>query len=139
MKKFLFLILISCFACQENKKENIFDANATTESKTPETVKICFLSTGSEIQRGNKILQDSTILNLEIKGNKVTGNYQWLPAGKDSRKGTLKATTKENVISGTYTFNQEGTQETQPILIQLKENAATIITNKNLQGEMTLK
>ncbi|RYY34045.1 MAG: hypothetical protein EOP46_14680 [Sphingobacteriaceae bacterium] len=68
--------------------------------------QICFLRT-----EGNAN-QDSTKVHLVIKDNKVTGQMQWLPAEKDSRKGELHGTQEGNTIKAVWIFMQEGMTDT---------------------------
>lgn len=133
MKTAIILLLFCFTACNQKKNEK------NTAEERQKFVEICFLSTGNKIHRENKILQDSTILRLHMEGGQVTGTYFWLPAEKDSRKGKLKAQKNGNSIVGVYTFIQEGQKETQPIQILLKENSATVITNKGQPGEMLME
>lgn len=145
MKKLIFLFsFLLLFACQENNKKK----NSQTAEK-PEVEKsidqpglsrenLCFLSTigSSEIQ--GKTVQDSLRLTLEIRKNKVSGTYDWIPAEKDSRKGKLSGTKKGNLITGEYVFMQEGMEQTQPIVIELHENFAKVTTNGRKPDKMVV-
>ena len=67
--------------------------------------------------------QDTTSISMLINGNKVTGKMSWLPKEKDTRKGTIEGTLKENAIKAVWTFTQEGTKDTMTVDFQLRGNA----------------
>lgn len=144
MKKFLILTFAATallFACKntgekEQKKESI--QNETHTPDPPETSTLCFLSTGKEIVRDKRIIRDSTILTLQVTGEKVSGIFNWFPAEKDGRSGTVEGTLKGYIIEGKYTFTQEGMKETQDILIEIMEQEAKITSNPGKQGEFVL-
>lgn len=70
--------------------------------------------------------KDIIELNLNIDGDKVTGNYNWLPAFKDKREGNLEGTISDRTINAKYTFNQEGQAQSADLKIELKDNQAVI-------------
>lgn len=148
MKKLLILIpafaaICILFACKnkntaekEQKEENV-----QTESQAPTppaTTDLCFLTTGKDITRGDRVIRDSTILTLQLKGKKVTGIFNWFPAEKDGRSGKIEGTLEGDVIQGKYTFSQEGMTETQDISIEISTQEAKITTNPGKQGEFLL-
>lgn len=120
------------------KEENVQSENERQTSQPPATTKLCFLTTGKDLQRGDRVIRDSTILTLEVTGKQVTGIFKWFPAEKDGRSGTLKGTLADNQVRGKYTFIQEGMTETQDILIKMTEEQAKITTNQGKHGEFVL-
>ena len=111
--------LLLCVSCKNPKNEEISSENVEVA-----TEQLCF--------RNEYPFPDSTenidVLNLDlqIKGDSVTGNYNWLPALKDQRNGTLTGTIENKTINATYRYMQEGIEET----IVLKDDKA-IITGDN--------
>ncbi len=77
--------------------------------------------------------QDVTELSWEVdEDGTVSGIYNWLPAEKDSRKGTFTGKTESEHIDGfmvhaTYTYQQEGTQTEEKINIIVRENQAIVL------------
>lgn len=63
--------------------------------------------------------QDSTRLRLQFSGSDVTGELNWIPAEKDSRTGKITGTRTGNSVKGTWTFMQEGMQDTLSVEFQL--------------------
>ena len=130
MKNLLALLGITAFAsCNtstptttettETKTEMV---TATPPANTPET--LCFRN--EVVFKDNPDMKDVTELQLAMTGDKVTGTYNWLPAEKDQRNGTLTGTRTDNTIQATYTFMQEGTESTVPVQISLTGNEATV-------------
>ncbi|MBS7564182.1 hypothetical protein KHS38_07170 [Mucilaginibacter sp. Bleaf8] len=65
---------------------------------------------------------DSTTVYLNLQGATVTGQMNWTPYEKDSRKGTLKGTRSGDMIDATWTFMQEGMTDTLALKFELKNN-----------------
>ncbi len=74
----------------------------------------------------NPSTQDVLELNLIIDGNTVSGNYNWLPAEKDQRKGTLNGTLTDNTVTAQYRFMQEGMEQTAMLKIRLTDDKALV-------------
>ena len=113
-------------SCKNPKNEEISSENVKVA-----TEQLCF--------RNEYPFPDSTenidVLNLDlqIKGDSVTGNYNWLPALKDQRNGTLEGTIQNKTINATYRYMQEGMEATAEITIMLKDDKA-IVTGDNPQS-----
>lgn len=74
---------------------------------------VCFLHLD-----GNK-LQDSTTVQLVIKGNAVSGEMNWLPSQKDGRKGLLTGAKSGDIIHAMWTFKQEGMTDSMSVDFRL--------------------
>jgi len=72
---------------------------------------LCFLNTQGK---------DSTSIEMVVHGNKVTGQMNWFPYQKDSRKGTLDGAIKNDTIHAVWSFMQEGMMDTLKLGFQLK-------------------
>ncbi len=124
MKYFnLSLILISLLAAactSNNTKTESKDADSPDSSTLKTAVATdtsrCFL-----LIEGTKN-QDSTTIELSIKNNKVTGQMNWLPYQKDSRRGTLTGTAKGDTINAVWSFMQEGMKDTIGLKLILNGN-----------------
>lgn len=147
MKKLFVLLLMCCIGCGENKENQENPASAGQEiardsinpqdTKAPEKAFLCFFATDNEVQARN--LRDSIILNLELTGEVVTGNLNWIPAEKDSRRGVIQATKTGDEVKGNYAFTQEGVQDTVFIEIQLQKASAVVTTLSENGEEMTMQ
>lgn len=80
-------------------------------------------------------LADRENLKLIISGKKVVGEYNWLPAEKDSRTGTLHGEIDQDKITAVYEFMQEGLTVSTEITIVLLDGKAEV---KNEQPELGL-
>lgn len=127
MKLKLYLLLLAgmfAAACSGNHSRGTDTVNskkdtlkAGTAGAPPVNMQYCFYHTdGTQAQ-------DTTMVNLMINGNKVTGKMSWLPKEKDTRKGTIDGTLNGNAIKAVWTFMQEGTNDTMNVEFQLRGNA----------------
>lgn len=87
-----------------------------TTNNTPTIYALCFLRTEG------KNNTDTTSIEFVIHGNKVTGQMNWLPYQKDSRKGTLEGVIKNNIIIAKWSFMQEGMKDTLNLNFKFKDN-----------------
>ncbi|MEO6980367.1 MAG: hypothetical protein ABI113_18385 [Mucilaginibacter sp.] len=114
-------MLIASCSSTSNKTENkdadkADSAKVTATSAAATDTSHCFLLT-----EGKKN-QDSTTIELAIKNNKVTGQMNWLPYQKDSRKGTLTGTAKGDTINAVWSFMQEGMTDSIELKLVLNGN-----------------
>lgn len=120
-------LLVFCISCNNTKKEVKISENVDVV-----TEELCF--------RNEYPFPDSTEnidvlkLDLQIKGDSVTGNYNWLPAMKDQRNGKLAGTIQNDTVKATYRFMQEGIEETAAITIVLKDDKAIVTGDKPESG-----
>jgi hypothetical protein len=119
MKPIIFILAItviiaSCNSVGDKSEAAAIDslADGSTPRRTPNAHALCFLRT-----EGNNN-QDTTSIELVIKNNKVTGLMNWMPYQKDSRKGKLQGTIKNDSIQVAWSFVQEGITDT--IMLQFK-------------------
>jgi len=94
------ILTILCFAC--GKKENAIDQNTTPETKATSDM-YCFRQLSS-----NGSVTDSLFIQLTVKGDSITGIWNWLPAEKDKMVGTLAGTIHNNEAKAIYTYTAEG-------------------------------
>ena len=85
----------------------------THPNDTAALTSMCFVRT-----EGTKH-QDSTTVNLVVKGEKVTGEMMWLPHEKDARKGLIEGTLSGDSIKAVWTFKQEGMTDTMALKFKL--------------------
>jgi hypothetical protein len=82
-------------------------------NNTPTVYSLCFLRTEGK---------DSTSIEFVIHGDNVTGQMNWIPYQKDSRKGFLEGTIKNNIIKAKWAFIQEGMKDTLNLDFQFKDS-----------------
>ncbi|GAA4309406.1 hypothetical protein GCM10023149_03690 [Mucilaginibacter gynuensis] len=113
--KVSFILLALAFAACTSKQKNYNNDTAGADSgQTDVATKsspghICFLHTEGTRQ------QDTTFVHLIIDGDKITGQMNWIPSEKDSRKGTIEGTQDGNTIKAIWTYSQEGTKDTMAV------------------------
>jgi hypothetical protein len=88
----------------------------TPTNRTPNAHALCFLRTEGPNN------QDTTSIELVIKNNKVTGLMNWMPYQKDSRKGKLQGTIKNDSVLAVWSFMQEGMTDTMKLQFKLHNN-----------------
>jgi hypothetical protein len=116
------LLLITSCSSKNSKpvnKDSVIAANTVkiTKASNPSAANsLCFLRTEG------KDNQDSTCVELIIKGDKVSGQMSWMPDQKDSRKGILEGTIKGDTINAVWSFMQEGTKDTLKLKFKLDNN-----------------
>lgn len=117
------IVLLLMASCSSNNNKSVnkdsVDSHAADTGKVtgPATSSLCFLRTEGTSH------QDSTTIELVIKDNKLTGEMNWQPYQKDSRKGTLDGTVKGDTINAVWTFMQEGMKDTIGVKFLLKKDA----------------
>ncbi|OKS88481.1 hypothetical protein [Mucilaginibacter polytrichastri] len=91
-------------------------ATTAQTNHTPTVSSLCFLRTEG------KTNQDSTSIELVIKGDVVSGQMTWMPYQKDSRKGVLAGTIKGDTIQAKWSFMQEGMNDTLNLKFKLTKD-----------------
>ncbi len=117
-KSILFMgILFIVFACTNNEKSNnttVNDsvANDNTNITSSQPVKLCYA-------QKNK---DTVLLNIELNGDKVTGELYINRFEKDVNRGTINGTMKGDTLFADYTFNAEGMQSVREVVFLKKDD-----------------
>ncbi len=70
--------------------------------------------------------KDVLSLTIDINDDRVTGDYNWLPAFKDKRMGRFAGSIEGQLITATYTFTQEGHMDQAAIMIRLDPEQAVV-------------
>lgn len=140
-KAALFIVLnLVLFACNETGKEKAKDVLPILNSvdNAPETAaEYCYRNVGKPIKVETGTLRDTTWLQIHVdKGNKATGDFNWLPAEKDAMKGTFSGAKQGDHIKAVYSYIQEGMPATQPVEIFLTEKYARVFLNKDKEDEV---
>lgn len=126
------LFMMACNPTPSNENKTIEETDTVeVPSLTSMEGKHCFLETVEHeepvIYKGDTIrLIDSTIINLEIIGNKVTGRMDWIPAEKDSGRGTLEGTIDGNIVTALYSYTIEGSDQQQEEIFEIRKNELAV-------------
>ena len=115
---FIFLAIL-VIACNQNAKSPEDPGTQLTQDSTIKVTDdiLCFRKVSG---RNNK---DTTIVNLIIEGNKVTGEMVDKIWEKDSRKGRLSGSIEDNNIKTVYYFVQEGISDSLNLEFKLADGA----------------
>lgn len=112
----LILTMASCSAPDDHKSgaDTInSDTPAKPANKPQAATSLCFIRTEK---------RDTTSVEMIIKGTAVTGQMNWLPFEKDSRKGTLRGVIKNDTINAIWDFEQEGMKDTLALQFVIKDD-----------------
>lgn len=122
MRKHLVILLSAAIAiaCNNNRESTSTTNSASTLSNNNSTqnqqTEFCF-----QRVEGNTN-QDTSVINLVFKADKVTGTFNHTPHEKDSRKGTLSGSRDGDIIKTVWSFMQEGIKDTLSVEFKLSEN-----------------
>ncbi|SFS72162.1 hypothetical protein SAMN05660206_104117 [Sphingobacterium wenxiniae] len=119
MKNYFFIIVIGLASCtgQGNRvNEDVakdIRVDTTANILSEQYKSYCFL-------RAEGISnEDTTMVQFTIDADQVEGSMRWIPAEKDSRKGTLVGKIVGDEITGIWKYMQEGMQDSMPVRFKL--------------------
>lgn len=134
MKNKIAIIILSMFVGSfftgcKNSNENKQNSNARVlnEDNSTEIIitdKLCFKN--EYPFQDNPSIKDVLELTLNIEGKNVTGTYNWLPAEKDERKGSLDGVIEDKRITAQYRFLQEGIEDSTKLIILINNQKAEV-------------
>lgn len=150
MKQITFLcaVALTAAACSspDTKKVNsdstALDGTLTAKTGAPKTTDTIAITSLCFVRTEGMKSQDSTTINLVMKGSNVTGEMIWTPYEKDSRKGILSGTRKDDMITAVWTFKQEGMTDTIGVEFKLAKDQLSqkpLITNPKTGRQQTDK
>ena len=133
--------LVTMISCQQNGSKAHNDDNmnetdsASTSTHTLDDGHYCYILT-----EGNNN-QDTTKVHFVINTNEVTGEMNWLPYEKDSRKGTLQGNINGEHVDVKWAYMQEGMNDTLHLQFRLTSGMELyqkpLKVNSNNQREET--
>lgn len=108
-----------CWTCQNETTDRTTDDTRLQRedqsiTATNDEQKHCFIRLDGDQQ------QDSTYLQLVIRGETVSGTYNYLPYEKDARRGTVLGTADNDTLDMVWTYKQEGIQDTMRVVFLLE-------------------
>ena len=111
----LLTVIAVLSSCQNAKQEK-----ATTETPSISELegKKCFMSA---------VNKDTTRVSIQIDGDKIMGDMDWIPYQKDKRVGTLMGSKNANgELELIYNFMQEGMSQTETKIMKIENNVLLI-------------
>jgi len=138
MKNKLILLAagLAMFSCQKKENTDTVIENTTVEETAPEAevvTKQCYLAV-TAIKEGSKTVNDSIILNIETKGDSITGTFKWLPFYKDKKTGEFKGTIKNNIANTILSAKAEGTTNLEEFTIVFDAAHASVKMGEMAEG-----
>ncbi len=120
----LLCISVLVTGCKNVDKQKNDMEESTAKTSVSNNGLLCFQKIYP--YQDNPSIQDVLELNLTIDGNTVSGNYNWLPAEKDQRRGTLDGSLTDDTITAQYRFMQEGMEQTATLKIRLMDDEVQV-------------
>ena len=120
----LFSLLIFCSACGTSTPEETTTGTPGSATAVNERVPYCFRNVFPYQDGSDR--KDVEEMYLTVQGDQVTGSLIWFPAEKDLRRGNVKGTINDGVMSLTYIFSQEGETTSVELIATLLEDAIKI-------------
>ncbi len=111
----LLLILASCNNPEKEATSTQTTTVENTEVKVEDTEPVTAPVTG-ETCYGSKTGNSSVEMSLNVNGNMVTGNLNYLPEAKDKNMGTLKGKMMGDTLLADYTFMSEGVESVREVI-----------------------
>ncbi len=111
---FCSLLLITACNNQENTR-NTTDTTAVENAEKPVSKNTCYLGVSGK---------DSIKLHIEIKGDSVHGNLNYLMAQKDSNTGTFTGKMHGDTLLADYLFSSEGMQSIRQVSFIINDSMA---------------
>jgi hypothetical protein len=109
-KIFIVLVLPLIVACTNESKKKHAMSHVTnqdsfsTDSSSNKT--LCFLKLDGTQN------QDSTYIYIHLKGDSISGLYNWIPEMKDARRGIINGIKREDTLNVVWSYMQEGMTNT---------------------------
>ncbi|BAV07239.1 hypothetical protein SAMN05421788_102138 [Filimonas lacunae] len=111
------LLIAGLTACNNNPGNGTSkdSASITTADSAKAPISLCFQRYAGPLR------QDTFTVHLIIDGSNVTGELVEMPFQKDARRGTLAGAMKDKTVTATWSYIQEGQQDTLPVVLKFKD------------------
>ncbi|HEV8082467.1 MAG TPA: hypothetical protein VGP55_04655 [Chitinophagaceae bacterium] len=121
MKKIIFFAFVLSAGCnsytsEDQSKKTIKDTSSVSKKDAP----MPFIIPGCYAWVAKK---DSALLSLDISGNKVSGNLNYVLYQKDNNKGIINGILQDSLIIADYTFQSEGMTSVRQVVFKLHGNS----------------
>lgn len=129
-----FMGFISC----NNESQSNAQSSAAVDTVVPAAVKAPVADTAI-IGCYNWILnKDTATLQLQVKGENITGTLVYDFFEKDRNDGTVQAELNNNILTGWYLFRSEGIMSVRQVAWKVSKNALLPGTGEMIQRNDTL-
>lgn len=105
---FILPFLGACFneSTKIDGKDTTFVTSQDSSSTSTPLSEMCFLKLdGTQ-------MQDSTYIYVRLKGDSISGVYNWIPAMKDARRGIINGIKRDDTLNAVWSYMQEGIIDT---------------------------
>jgi hypothetical protein len=111
------MALAALQACNNNPNTRVLNDSASTSETDVknDSMSVCFQRYSGTTN------QDTFTVHLVIRDGRVDGELVEMPYEKDTRRGTLKGTMQDSLIRTTWSYIQEGQQDTLQVVFKLKD------------------
>ena len=120
MKKIILFAFILSAGCNsytsKDQSEKIIKDTSVSKKDAP----MPFMMPGCYAWVAKK---DSALLTLDISGNKVSGNLNYVLYQKDNNKGIINGILQDSLIIADYTFQSEGMTSVRQVVFKLHGNS----------------
>lgn len=95
---------------------SVTESQDSIPSPSPHNKTMCFLKLDGTQN------QDSTYVYIQLKGDSISGLYNWIPDMKDARRGIINGIKQGDTINVVWSYMQEGTVDTIHTQFVLENN-----------------
>lgn len=113
MRNLFALLLISIAGCTSSVSEKAATDSAIIQTETSTRISN---PQGCYAWQSGK---DSAALSIQVSGNNITGTLSYDLFEKDSNKGSIKGSLKDDVIVADYTFQSEGMTSVREVIFKI--------------------
>ncbi len=134
----LSFILINCKK-ETKPSENKSEITQKTEKYVVAQGKHCFLSTIESplIKEKDTIYETNRLLlNCIVKGNKVTGNYDYIPYKQNAIKGTFEGVLENNTVTSICN-STDNERKKEEFIFKIEKEKVSIFGGEKIKKEGT--
>ena len=136
VKSLILLGFVMLFDSCNNEGKTSTEINDSIPPAETATTKLDSLSSGCYTQI---VAKDSSFLQIENKGNNVTGALSFAIFEKDRNDGTLQADITGDILKGWYLFRSEGVMSVREVAWKIKGDQLWPATGEMTQQNDTMK
>ena len=126
---------LSLLSCKKKEENTTVIENTTVEETAPAApLKQCYLQVTESKGEAGKTVNDSIMLNIETKGDSITGTFKWLPFYKDKKTGEFKGLIKNNIANTILSAKAEGTTNLEEFIIVFDAEHASVKFGEMAEG-----
>ncbi len=131
IKLIILVLLVTIVSCKKDKKNSIEDITTTKNVVFKiNDGKNCFkeIIENRTIKNKKEVVEtNELIINLDINGNNVSGNFDYIPFEEKVNKGNFTGIIKDNIATTICLFNQNGNLKKEEVVFKIEENKISIL------------